>query len=173
MQASSFARHTQCARCLFVLKNRCCLWGQTTAGVGKELQVAPVSSAMQLDDVGAPSLVVQAVHVLGDQVTQPSATLQPRQRLVRCIWPHAAELVPASKAARPVPPTRRLRCHELHTTKILIASRGAWDLRHQGLNKNYPGALQDKWGIVSNKLRIRLTWRLPQQNDAGWITCQL
>lgn len=71
---------------------------------------------MQLYDVGAPRLVVQAVHVLGDEVSEPAAALQPRERLVRRIWPHAAELVPARKAARPVTPPRRLRRHELQIT---------------------------------------------------------
>lgn len=74
---------------------------------------APVGSAVQLKHIRGACLCVQAVHILCDQRINPAGCLQARERLVRCVWLHTAELVPACKAARPVPPPCRLRLHEL------------------------------------------------------------
>lgn len=55
----------------------------------------PVRGAVQLSDVGGPGLLVQAVHVLGDQRIHPAPLLQPRQPLMRGVGVDVAELVPA------------------------------------------------------------------------------
>ena len=89
-----------------------------TSGKEFEEAVVPVRSAVQLDDVSAAGLVMQAVHVLGDERLQPTARLQPRQRLVRSVGTHAAELVPPRKASRPVAPPRRVRRHELQPRRM-------------------------------------------------------
>ncbi len=74
---------------------------------------SPVRRAVQLDDISGAGLLVEPVHVLGDERRRPASGLQPRERLVRHVRGHPAELVPARKAARPVPLPRRLRPHEL------------------------------------------------------------
>ena len=55
----------------------------------------PMCGAVQLDNVCGASLLVQAVHVLGDQRIHPAPLLQPRQALVRSIWVDVTELMPS------------------------------------------------------------------------------
>lgn len=43
------------------------------SGTEFEEAIVPVRSAVQLDDVSAAGLVMQAVHVLGDERLQPAA----------------------------------------------------------------------------------------------------
>ncbi len=81
--------------------------------------IEPVCGAVQLDDVSAAGLVMQAVNVLRDQRLRPSARLQPRQGLVRCVGTHAAEFVPPCETARPVPPPCRVRRHELRPEAVV------------------------------------------------------
>ncbi len=54
---------------------------------------------MELNDICGPSLLVQAVHVLGNQSIHPSSLLQPRQALMRCVRMNVAELMPPCAAA--------------------------------------------------------------------------
>ena len=76
-----------------------------------------VRGAVELQHVCRPCLLVQAVHVLGDQRPRPAAALQARQALVRSVGTHAAELMPARKGARPVALACRLRRHELRPAR--------------------------------------------------------
>ena len=54
---------------------------------------------MKLNDICGPGLLVQAVHVLGDQGVHPAPLLQPRQALMRRVGVDVTELMPPCAAA--------------------------------------------------------------------------
>lgn len=54
---------------------------------------------VQLNDISGSGLLMQSVHVLGDQGIHPAPLLQPRQALMRRIGVDVAELMPPCAAA--------------------------------------------------------------------------
>ncbi len=68
---------------------------------------------MQLYDVSGGALVVQAVHVLCNDVLSPAHALHLSQSIVRPVGLHCSKLMPSGKASGPVPCPPLLSCHEL------------------------------------------------------------
>ena len=73
----------------------------------------PVRGSMQLYDVSGGGLVMQAVHVLCDDVLRPAHALHLSQSKVRSVGLHCSKLMPSSKASGPVPGPPLFSCHEL------------------------------------------------------------
>ena len=69
---------------------------------------------MQLYDVPGPCLVMQAVHVLGNDAVCPPHALHLCQGIVCSVGLHRRELMPPSKAPGPVSGSALLCGHELH-----------------------------------------------------------
>ena len=69
---------------------------------------------MQLNDISRASLVMQAVHILRDDVLGPPHALHLSQSIVCPVGLHCCKLMPASKASGPVSGPPLLSGHELH-----------------------------------------------------------
>lgn len=73
-----------------------------------------MGGAVQLNDISGASLVMQAVHILRDDVLGPPHTLHLSQSIVGPVGLHCCKLMPASKASGPITSPPLLSGHELH-----------------------------------------------------------
>ena len=71
---------------------------------------------MELYDVSGAGFVVQAVHILGDDVLSPAHALQLSQGIMSPVRSHSSKLMPPSKAPCPVPCPALFSRHELQDT---------------------------------------------------------
>ena len=68
-----------------------------------------VDATVQIDHVAAASRLVQAVHVLGDELRDAPLTLEARQRAMRVVRVRRAHARPADETPRPIASRDRAR----------------------------------------------------------------